>query len=305
VVGVVIWTTGQPAPTFPSGSRSWSILAGAVGAYAVATLLRGWRWDVILRHAGIGHQRADAFALTVVGYMGNTVLPARGGELLRIFLLGERVDARRREILGSILAERFLDAAALATVFATLTFAGTAGTPTGRAPAIAAVAIVGLMLLAAIVYLRLRMSGRFQGFADRVRPVAGASRLLLHSYGIGLGLVSVGIWMLEGVVLWLVGQSLDLPITMPEAVLVVVLASLAGLIPAGPGYVGTYDAALLFGLHAVDVSGSSAVSYLLMFRFVVFVPITVAGLGLLLVRYGGLGSVVRRARRAAASPDLP
>lgn len=305
VLGVVLWAADQPAPTFPSDAGAWSLLVVAIGVYAGATLLRGWRWDVILRHADIGHKRVDALALTAVGYMGNTVLPARGGEPLRIFLLGERVDARRREILGSIVAERLLDATALATVFATLTFSGVAGTPTGDTPAVIAIGVVAAMLVAGLVYLRLRTRGYFQSFADRVRPVAGASRLLLHPYGFGLGVVSVGIWVLEGVVLWLVGQSLDLQISLPEAVFVDVLASLAGLIPAGPGYVGTYDAALLFGLHSVDVPGASAVSYLLLFRFVAFVPITVAGLVLLLTRYGGLSSALRRARQAAAIPRSP
>jgi uncharacterized membrane protein YbhN (UPF0104 family) len=296
VAGVVIWAAGQPAPRFPQAADGWLKLAGALAVYAVATVVRGWRWDVILRHARVGHRRADALALTVVGYMGNTVLPARGGELLRIFLLGERVPAPRRTILGTIIAERLLDAAALAVVFAALTFGGVAGTPTGEVPAVIAVALVGLSLVAGLVYLGLRIRGRFQAFADRVRPVAGALRLLLHPYGAVLGVVSVGIWALEGMVLLLVGQALGLGITLPEAVFVAVLASLAGLVPAGPGYVGTYDAAMLYGLHAIHVPGASAVAYVLLFRFIAFVPVTAVGLLLLLTRYGGLGPVLRRAR---------
>jgi hypothetical protein len=44
------------------------------------------------------------------------------------------------------------------------------------------------------------------------------------------------------------------------------------------------------------------VSALLLFRFVVFVPITLAGLGLMIGRYGGLGAALRRERAALAAP---
>ena len=68
-------------------------LVGALALYAVATLMRGERWAQILRRSDVKDAtRADAYALVPVGYMGNNVLPARGGELLRTFLLGGRVD---------------------------------------------------------------------------------------------------------------------------------------------------------------------------------------------------------------------
>jgi hypothetical protein len=71
-----------------------------------------------MRSTHIQHRRTDAYGLVAVGYLGNTVLPARGGEVFRIFLLSERSTALKREVLGSIVAERLLDATAL--VFAAL-----------------------------------------------------------------------------------------------------------------------------------------------------------------------------------------
>ena len=111
--GCVWWATKQEAPDFPSSADGILLILAAVAVYAIATLLRGWRWHMILRHAHIEHQLKDAVAITTIGYMGNTVLPARGGEVLRILLLGDRSNAKRREVLGSIVPERILDAAAL------------------------------------------------------------------------------------------------------------------------------------------------------------------------------------------------
>jgi hypothetical protein len=65
--------------------------------------------------------------------------------------------------------------------------------------------------------------------------------------------------------------------------------------------VGTFDAAVVFGLKALGVTGGVAVSYALLVRFVLFVPITAVGLGLLVARYGGLRQLRRRQQPEPAS----
>jgi uncharacterized protein (TIRG00374 family) len=137
------------------------------------------------------------------------------------------------------------------------------------------------------VYVRLRRRGRFERFATRIRPVAGAAKLLARPEGARLGLLSVVIWCLEGVTFMVIARSIDLDLEPLSAIAVVVLASLAAAIPALPGYVGTFDAALLVGLHAVGIEGGDAVGLLLLARFVFFVPVTVVGLGTLVFGYGG------------------
>jgi glycosyltransferase 2 family protein len=72
------------------------------------------------------------------------------------------------------------------------------------------------------------------------------------------------------------------------------------MLPAAPGYVGTFDAAVVFGVKAVGGTGSAAVSYLLLLRFVLFLPITIVGLIVLVTRYGGW-SRLRSAVRLEAS----
>src|SRR4051794_38221336 len=105
---VVWWATHQHAPKMPTDAAGGAWLAASLGAYAVALALRGWRWHRILRLSRVPHRRADAFWLMLVAYMGNTVLPLRGGELLRISLLGSRTTARVREVLGTVIAEWIL-----------------------------------------------------------------------------------------------------------------------------------------------------------------------------------------------------
>ena len=297
LAGCVWWALRQDPPKFPSDAGGWSLVVFAVLLYAAATIARGWRWHAILRHAGIQHRLVDALGVTTFGYMGNTVLPARGGEVLRIIVMRDRSSGRRREILGSIIPERTLDVAALAILFCTLTLASD-DAPTGPGAGIVAAGMVLLGGVALFVYHRMRVAGHFDAFAARVRPVARASRLLITPWGLGLWLLTCAVWLTEGAIFVVVARSIDVHLTLIEGFLSVVLASFFALIPAAPGYVGTYDAAVLFALKAAGVTGSAALSVTLLFRFVVFVPVTIVGLVLLLTRYGGLATL-RSAERTA------
>jgi uncharacterized protein (TIRG00374 family) len=291
---VVWWATRQQAPKMPTSAAGVSWLAASLGAYALALALRGWRWHRILELSRIPHERADPFWLMTVAYMGNTVLPLRGGEILRVSLLASRANARVREVLGTVIAERILDVATLAVVFAVLTLSGVDGAPTGKIAAYVAVALVVLAAAGLVSYLWLRRRGRFDTFAARIRPYASASKLFAHSAGIPLAGVSGLIWLLEGTTVMLVGRSLGIHLGLLAALLTNVIASLASAIPAGPGFVGTYDAGILLGLRAAGVTGGVATGFLLLVRAVVFVPVTIVGLIVLVARYGG----VRRNRGA-------
>jgi glycosyltransferase 2 family protein len=138
------------------------------------------------------------------------------------------------------------------------------------------------------LYSVLRRRGRLERFAVVIRPFVRASQLLLGRNGVVLFFLTIGIWLLEGLTFWLVGESLDLGISLLDATFLAILASFAAAVPSAPGYIGTYDAALIFGLEALDVSGGQALAFAVLIRFIVFVPITLAGLALVLARYGGL-----------------
>jgi hypothetical protein len=211
--------------------------------------------------------------------------------VLRTVLMAGRSSAGKREILGSIISERALDVLSLAILFAVLTWVGIAGSPLGQRPALIAVALLALGAAAAWAYLRARRRGRLGIVADRLRPFLRASRPLLGPTGVALLLVSLVVWAIEGTIYWLVARSLNLEVSLVEGAFLVVLSNLFAIIPAAPGYAGTFDAAILFGLKALGISGGAAVGFAIIVRFVLFVPITVVGIGLLLARYGGLGQL--------------
>lgn len=302
IAGVVWWATKQEAPKFPSSLGGIMALVGAVGLYVVATLLRSERWQQILDRSGVAARRLDVYTLVPVGYMGNNVLPARGGELLRTFLLGSRADATKRKILGTILAERVLDAVALGVILVVLAYDLLRKLPKpNEAVLLAGAALVVLAAVAgAIAFLRFRE--RLIFVLRALKPLAEPSRLLLSPLGVVLLVLSLAIWCVEASVYMAVGGAVGIGMSLQDGLAVVAFTNAAALIPAAPGYIGTYDAAVIFAMDAVSAaSKSSILSYLLLLRFVLFIPITVVGLLLLIVRFGGLSRI--RAARAQAKSE--
>ena len=71
---------------------------------------------------------------------------------------------------------------------------------------------------------------------------------------------------------------------------------------SAPSAIGTYDAAVVFAARALGIAGGVAVAYVLALRTVLFIPITLVGIVLLLVRGGGWRAV--SALRAGRSEAL-
>jgi glycosyltransferase 2 family protein len=287
LAAVVWWATRQEAPTMPGTGTAAFALAVALALYAAASLARGERWHQVLARAGVSAAREDTYRLTAVGYMGNNVLPARGGDVLRPVLLAAIAAARKRVALGTVVAERVLDAVALALIFLVVAVGvlPDADVPGGWVTPVAVLA-AGLGLAAAAVLLARAFRGH-RVVEDFVRPAAAATRALLSVHGAGLLVLSLVLWTLEALVYYAVAEAVELGLDPLETLYLVALTNLFALVPAAPGYVGTFDAAVLFGTGSLGADGSEALAYLILLRFVLFVPITLVGLWFLLTRYGG------------------
>lgn len=299
---VAWWAADQPAPRLPDAPADWAQLAAGLAAYAVATALRAERWRALLEREGARPHRADCYGLTLVGYMGNNVLPARAGDALRVVVMAPLAGTGMRTVLGTLVAERVLDVLTLFGVFFVLAFGlanGAGDVPQGTWIALAALAAGGAALLGGLAVARRRPHGRIGRLSAFAAPILAATTRLRGRWGATMLALTIAVWIAEAGTWLAVGAAVDLGIGPLDALYLVALASLFVFVPAGPGYAGTLDAAVVVGVRALGRSGSQAVGYLLLLRFVLLVPITIAGLVALIARYGGLRALGRSA--AAAS----
>jgi uncharacterized membrane protein YbhN (UPF0104 family) len=284
VAGVVWWALRQPAPRFPDSAGEWGALAGAVGLYALATLVRGERWGSLLRAEGAHPSRADAHGLNVVGYTGNNILPARAGDAVRVFLMAPCAATSKKAVIGTLLAERLLDIAVILTLFVAVGYGLLGEVGAGDVEWIAlGTAAVAIGATTAVVLVR-----RNERLHALAAPILSSTLQLRGRHGATLLAATVVIWALEAGVWMSVGAASGFDMNPIEGCYLVALASVFALIPSGPGYAGTQDAAAITGILALGGTHQQALTYLILVRFVIAVPITVVGLVLMAVRYGGL-----------------
>jgi uncharacterized membrane protein YbhN (UPF0104 family) len=286
LAGVVWWASRQEPPTLPSSPSELAALVGAIALYALATVVRSERWQRLLVDEGAVPRRPDTYAITCIGYMGNNVLPARAGDAIRVVLMAPRAHTSMRTVIGTLLAERVLDIAVLVVVFVVVGY-GLLGEVGGGSVEIILLAVAGLALACGIGYLGVRRNEKLLAF---IAPMASATLGLRRAHhGLRLLGMTLVIWAIEAGVWMAAGAAVGFGMDPIEGLYIVALASVFSLIPSGPAYAGTQDAAAILGIKALGGTGAQAVAYIVMLRFIIVVPITIVGLVLLAARYGGLG----------------
>jgi uncharacterized membrane protein YbhN (UPF0104 family) len=160
------------------------------------------------------------------------------------------------------------------------------------------IAVVALAVAAALATRHSRHGARLRELA---RVLGAPTRRLWSRQGVALLLTSVAVWLVEGSVYAVLGGVAAVHLSLLDGLYIMALANLVALVPAAPGYVGTFDAAVILGLGLVaTASRPQQLAYVLLVRFVLFVPITIVGLVALVVRYGGLRTAwAMRARLAS------
>jgi len=282
---VVWWATKQQPPRLPHTAGQLGSLAAAIALYALATVVRGERWQRLLADEGGAPSRTDSLAITCIGYAGNNILPARAGDAVRVVLMAPRAGTSKRTVVGTLLAERLLDVAVLVVLFVVVGYGLLGQVGSGRAELVGGL-VLALALLAVAGWRIARRSERLHAF---LAPIAASTLGLRRAHhGLRLLALTLVIWAIETAVWMAIVGAVGFGVNVIEGVYLVALASVFSMIPSGPAYAGTQDAAAILGLKALGGTGAQAVAFIVMLRFVIVVPITLVGLALVGFRYGGL-----------------
>ena len=282
----------------PRSNRDRALTALGAMVYLAACAARAERWYELLRHNGARARRADAYALLAVAYAGNNLLPARAGDAVRTVLITPRAMTDTRTVIGTIVAERVLDVAVLLGLFVALAYGVLGGIelPSPGRLAAAALLVAATVATAAGAAWVAHRRGHLRRAIAFLAPMGEATRRLRGNHGRELLAWTVLVWSLEWASWWLTAHAVGLGLGVLDVGDLVGLASVFVLVPSGPGFVGTFDAAIVFGVRALGRSGAQALSFLLLLRFVVTAPITLIGLVVLATRYGGVARIRGLAR---------
>ena len=270
-----------------TGAQPVSLVA-ALAVVAAQAVVRSHRWRLLLpRPSGSPLSIARVLPVMLVGYLGNAVMPARLGEVLRAALIARREAVSSAEAFGSALLERILDVLVLAGlgVVAALLVAAPAWMITaaaaGAVVAIGGLAIAGAIGLAArrgMSFGRLPWPARLAFVGPMARQLAAGLRVADRAITIGAaGGLSLVAWLLDATVFWLVARSLGIELSPVGAMLVSAVAVLSTAIPTAPGYVGAFELAAVAAAGASGVTGEPALAFAVVAHLIAVVPLAIAG----------------------------
>ena len=126
--------------------------------------------------------------------MGNNILPARGGDVVRTLLMAPRAHTSIRTVIGTLLAERILDVAVLVVLFVVVGY-GLLGEVGGGKVEIILLVAAGLAIAAALAYFAVRRNEKMMAF---IAPMLSATLGLRRAHhGLLLLGMTLVIWGIE------------------------------------------------------------------------------------------------------------
>jgi len=273
------------------GANYWWLVPG-VAVYFVSVWFRSWRWRFLLR----GTKRVAAsrlFAVVVIGYTGNNLLPFRLGEVLRAYLLWRREHINVGTSLTTAVLERLFDGLTMVlfVLFGLLFVPMSAFF--SRLVTIASAVFVGALLVFLFLAARPQILHRIaRGLIEALMPDQFRDPLLDLVEGVIAGLeslrsgrdvlivfgVTVWVWILETMKYWLVSFAFDLQLPYFGIVLMGGVVNLLTALPSLPGYIGTFEGGGVQVLEIIGVPSGPAASYVLVLHGILLVPVTLLGL---------------------------
>ena len=268
----------------------------------LSTLISYWfravRWRLLLLPLKATRMK-NLFPATIIGYMANNLLPARLGEFVRAYTLAKSEALTTSGVFASLVIDRLCDGFTVLLVLILTLF--TVRLPAGMENVqqslvrggyvifgVYAVAIAFLFALKrwnratlrVITTLLKPLPERFTvKTVSLIDAFMGGLRLSLHPAALGaVVLTSVAIW---ATAIWPVDLTLRaFGIVLPAvaSLFIMVFLVFAVMVPASPGYVGTYHAACVYGLMAFNIGKEQALSVALVMHAMNFFPVIFLGL---------------------------
>jgi HAD superfamily hydrolase (TIGR01490 family) len=229
--------------------RVW--MPSILGVLALSYACRYWRFRLLLNAEGVGHFSRREVWIWFQGF-ALTATPGKLGELSRVHQLHQHLCYPRPQLLHAFLAERVCDVTAVAAWLALLVPTQLHERFGPWNPPMLGIGGAGLLLAALWPWAWKR-----QNEWQKNLPSGRLARACLPASG-----VSLGIWGLEAMILWLLVQAISPAhaIHPGQAVSIYLLSGTAGMASLLPGGLGVNEATTTLLLHQAGIPTSLALS---------------------------------------------
>jgi len=230
----------------------WEFLGLALACHVIRLLFRGWAWRAIILAAYPGKRLKfrTAFGAYVAGVGVNSIVPARGGDIIKLYLVRHRLEgARYATLTPTLIVETLFDSVVAGCVLIWALASGVlpAHRVYSRLPSVDWRILLRHEQLTLIVLIILTVAGlgaavwaryEWNGFRERVGRGFAILRDRRRLFWQVIVPQAIS-WVLRIGSLLFFLKAFGVPATLHNALLALVVDSLATLFPATPGGAGT------------------------------------------------------------------
>lgn len=283
---------------------SVSIFYLAIGflIYFLSLFLRTYRWKILLKN-NIGTIKFKSLLNVVIsGYMFNNLLPARLGELARIYHLSLLKKIDKSFVLGSILAERVTDVIVLmlflliGLIFIPTEFTENFSSNLNISPQIVYISLIILLSLTTI-FILIILSGLWKEITHKflqllkkinskfnpdkyIESFTEGAFSISNKKFIKVVVIATSLWAIEFSMFYLIGTQFNFDI---ENLFIAILffgifSNLGGIIPSTSGGWGPFEVIGTIVLTSFGADSNEAAAFTILVHLILWLPISIVGL---------------------------
>ncbi|MBM4429444.1 MAG: flippase-like domain-containing protein [Chloroflexi bacterium] len=263
----------------------------ALGSILLTTWAKAIRWRLLFHPGQARLSVKNCAAALLAGQLANNVLPARLGDLVRVYLLGESSGTGKMFALATLVVEKAMDSVMLLLLIALLSM----WMPLPfwlRRSSLLVSGILGILLVVLLIVANQR--GRIvrilqswiarhpalsflrvvQNLAEASGELEALRKAWMQAQLWGWSFLIWGIAVLTNVlVFWSLHQSFDL--LAPPLLLAVLMTG--AILPTSPLQLGVFHYLCFVTLSLFGIAQDTALGYAVLLHLVVFLPIVIGG----------------------------
>ncbi len=272
----IIWRTGLSEITAVFRAAEPGRLGVAIALVGVILVLRGLRWSLLLKVAGIDYPVLKATAVWTIGFAAASVTPAKAGDAIRAFYIKEETGRSLGEAFFTVFVERLFDLVfvLLLGLVSVLVFSKLYTEIPSTWLVVAASAVVVLCLYLATnrklmrrmlnplfnflvpARYRDRVALNITSFYDSMAIYARARGQLLTA-----AILTIILWALIFLLAWCVATGFGIDVPASYICLIMPVVTLVEILPVSVAGLGTRDATVIYFFSVVGISSAAAVGF--------------------------------------------
>jgi uncharacterized protein (TIRG00374 family) len=282
--GVQLSQIAAAMPSVNLGLLTLALLA------SIATLLaKGARWVFLFNQRRPSFQRS--FTIQTIGIFVNSIAPARLGDILRAYLMGEEESHSKVFVLGTIVVEKIFDmfflVVSMVVLLPRVVFPYWVSEPSE----ITAILLVVFILVCVLILWKRNEFERFLERISKIFPGKVRAWILRQLKNLTESLECVrnprqlAVILAWSALVWILGfgtnllvfWAINLSVSAYAGVFLLVVLQVGVAVPSSPGRIGVFHYLTILALSVFAIPKEAALSCGIILHLVVFLPLFLLG----------------------------